>query len=282
MSLTVPATTFLNQIFYKTIRFGPSNLHRLQKFMYSNETRERMQKTQYYSTKHENPIHLEKDLTLNPEPDASHLKYTSTIYFPQIQTSLFWTLYIRKHEYKEYVYIKNHANVEMEEKQKILDYFRKNTTQLKETNHKITNIVIQEILSELMTSPKVTFQTLIAYCVFYKMRIYIVKNNLYLLYDPFYHVNVDDVDTAIIHCNEREQYGIDLDIEKYPEKIEEIKRTKFCIENVDKPLKGVSSYKVSDLQEISNKLGISDDTKRSKQDLYNKIIETCISIGWKK
>jgi len=277
MSVTTPVTCFLNQIFYKTTRFGPSNINGLRKFMLSTEMKDKLQNIHYYSTENNTPVILEQEPSLNKVQE----NYPKNIYFPQISTNLFWSLFIRKYDYKEYVFINNKPNVEMEEKQKILDHFRKNISCLKETNHKITNIVMQEILSDLMTNPKVTFQTLIAYCVYYKIKIYIVKKNLYLLYDPFYHVDVDDVDTAIIHCNDREQYGIDLDFEKYSEKIQDIKQNKFRIENVEKPLKGISTYKVSDLHDILNKLGIVLDTKLSKPDLYNKIVETCVSIGWK-
>jgi hypothetical protein len=196
---------------------------------------------------------------------------------------LFWCLYIRKYEYSQYVYLKNTPNVEMEERQRILDYFRSNKNQLKETNHKITHAGVQEILSELMTSPKITPPLLIAFSVYYKMKIYVVKKNLYVLYDPFYHVSVDDVDTAILHCNDKEQYGIDLDFSSYSVKIEEIKRQKHGMENMQKPLKGISSYKVSDLYDIAHKLDmfLSSDTKITKQELYNKILETCLSMGWK-
>ncbi len=307
-----PAIGFLNKLFYRKTVFGPSNIHSLQKYMLSTEWKNKILSTSTEQNEKKGPPspslypaiiknenknivvvtlentvlenHPEKREEDTQENKEERVRSQENVYFPQIASHLFWSLYIKKYGYKEYVYIKNKTNVEMEERQKILDYFRSNKNTLKETNHKITNIMIQEILSELMTSPKLTFQTLIAFSVFYKMKIYIVKKNLYLLYNPFHHVSIDEVDTVLLHCNEKEQYGIDMDFDSYPEKINQIKNHKLYIENVEKPLKSLSSYKVSDLYDISNKLGMtfSTDVKLSKQELYQKVVETCLSQGWKQ
>ena len=67
-----------------------------------------------------------------------------------------------------------------------------------------------------------------------------------------------------------------LNIEK--SKIELYRSTLFKLESVDKPIKSISSYKVSELVEFCNKLGIEiydKDTNKSKskKELYESLIQ---------
>jgi hypothetical protein len=45
---------------------------------------------------------------------------------------------------------------------------------------------------------------------------------------------------------------------------------------VDKPLKGVSTYKVSELEDIARKLDFKLEVALNKKDLYDKLYELCI------
>ena len=62
------------------------------------------------------------------------------------------------------------------------------------------------------------------------------------------------------------------------ERANEIKKALYKIETIDKPIKGLSSYKVSELQDIAIRLEISltkPDTgkSRTKNDLYELILQ---------
>ena len=58
---------------------------------------------------------------------------------------------------------------------------------------------------------------------------------------------------------------------------DKIKTNLYKLENIDKPIKGLSSYKVSELIDICNKLSIetknTDGKNKSKNDLYELIIQ---------
>ena len=54
----------------------------------------------------------------------------------------------------------------------------------------------------------------------------------------------------------------------------EITQTLYKIDNLNKPLKAMSAYKVDELLDMCHKLGISmSDKKETKQDLYQKIVQ---------
>ena len=49
----------------------------------------------------------------------------------------------------------------------------------------------------------------------------------------------------------------------------------FKFDNYDTALKPISNYKITDLQNISEKLGICYEKKCKKQDMYDKILQVC-------
>ena len=162
----------------------------------------------------------------------------------------------------------------------MLDYFKNNSSLLKNTNHKITNIVIQEILSELMVNKKTSFLSIIALCIFYKKHIFIIKEKTFLFYSFNKIINFEnELDTYLSDCivinykNDNE-FGIDLDITKG--KIEYIIQNKICLESYNKPLKGLSTYKVSDLDDMARKLNLYESEVLKKPDLYKKIWDSCL------
>ena len=53
--------------------------------------------------------------------------------------------------------------------------------------------------------------------------------------------------------------------------IEKYKINRFHIENYDKPLKCVGSFKIDELKELANKLNIEINNKINKQELYQMI-----------
>ena len=71
------------------------------------------------------------------------------------------------------------------------------------------------------------------------------------------------------------KYGFEMATE---ETLTNIRSSLYKIDNVDKPIKALSSYKVKDLIEICNKLAIETTNKdtgktKSKNDLYESIIQ---------
>jgi hypothetical protein len=203
----------------------------------------------------------------------------SEIVTPKQKDTLFWCVYIAINGYNDYLEIeRNYGVKELEIKKQIADFISANASKLKNTNVKITKVSIQEILSELLTSQKETsILCLIAMTVFYNINI--------LLMDPtkkYYleYISNKDVEnpTFILY---KDTYG-NYSLKQHSfgaNELQEFKSDKVCLENHLKPLKSISTYKTDDLESLSKKIGLYDESKKyKKNELYNLISET---IAWK-
>ena len=76
---------------------------------------------------------------------------------------------------------------------------------------------------------------------------------------------------AILHS-----YNLNIqntqNVDKYNEQIHEINNTYLEIQNLEKPLKAISNYKMNDLLNFSNKIGLTISEKIKKNELYQQII----------
>ena len=197
---------------------------------------------------------------------------------PKQKDSIFWCIFIYVHGYSEYLTIgSRYGNRELEEKQKMITYFKENPKCLKTTNHKITNGNIQEIHSEyLSVQNETTLMGVIGLAVYYNIRILLVDSSKRTYLD--YHTN-DASKTCVLFKNQgvrcKTTYCFDMNETQTCENME---RTMLCLEHYTKPLKAISSYKSSELEEIGKKLNIHEEPsmkKMKKQDLYNEIVEYC-------
>ena len=78
-----------------------------------------------------------------------------------------------------------------------------------------------------------------------------------------------------MNINENKNYIIKLLDDEQSKKYElnKILNNNLMVENIVKPFKSLSSYKLSELKEMNEKLTLGIDSKDKKQDLYNKLIE---------
>jgi hypothetical protein len=207
-----------------------------------------------------------------------------TIYYPNKENSLFWSIYILVYGLNDYLQIgQKYGNRELEEKQKMIESFKKHPQSLKQLNHRITNVMVQEILSELMIQKKSSLLCFMAMVVYYQKNVYILKEKTYLKFFANSEWDMKDSDDfshfAILRYNEEEdQYGIDWEVNV--EKIEDIERHWIELESIEKPLKGVSSFKVSDLNHLASLLWrdhvLEEAILLKKPDLYQKLYDACI------
>lgn len=162
--------------------------------------------------------------------------------------SLFWMIFIAIYGKEEYIQINSrYDNREIDERQKISEYIKSSlgSAIFKQTNYKVSKIKIQEILSEMIvnyTTKENSFLLCLAFCVFYKKNIYILnqRNHTYISY--------------IIGLYEENIY-LDFSGKNKYEILEKTKATQlmseyFLIENPDKLLKGISTYKLDELRKI--------------------------------
>lgn len=192
---------------------------------------------------------------------------------PKQKDSLFWCIFIAKHGYSEYLEIQDHyASRQMDLQKKICSYIQKNTHLLKTVNIRITKAMVQEIISDLMTELKKTsIYVLYAYAFFFQLNIVIMHPNEKCFLKVFTESENFENTIVLLQKNEQEQYTLlndNLTLQEYLDLYNE----KYCIENHIRPLKAMSSYKVSDLDEIAEKLDIDlEDQPMKKQEKYDEI-----------
>jgi len=218
---------------------------------------------------HEPTVNIEPE----PEPESQRKDFVS----PKQQDTLFWCVYIAVHGYDEYMQIsRNYGVKELEIKKKIADDIIASPYKMKHTNYKITKIMVQEILSELMTSQKSTSMLcLYSMAVHYNIRILIVDSTQKLLLEFLPDTSNTDVKTFVLYKDSYGKYKLDLE-ELSTDKVNDLKTKMICLENFTKPFKAISNYKLNELEEIAKKVGVYDETKKyKKNELYEEITHKC-------
>ena len=84
---------------------------------------------------------------------------------------------------------------------------------------------------------------------------------------------IDDANTYLFYKNDKNNYSIK--IEPLLEfEITDIRNTSYLIENNEKPIKSIGSYKVDTLEQYVKKFGLYKNTEKYKKtDLYNLLRE---------
>lgn len=199
---------------------------------------------------------------------------------PLQKDSLFWCIYIIIHGYNDYNnIIRNYGVRQLEEKQKIFEFIKENKSKIKNTNYKITNVSIGEMMSEFITIHKETSMLcLIAMIVYYNINIIIVDLDNHTMLE--FWANKEEIpsmdndskrNTYILYKRKNGKYK--LKMENIPtSKINDMKEEYIVLESYNKPLKSISSYKVNDLERMIKILGISlEEKKYKKNELYEMI-----------
>jgi DNA-binding protein Fis len=182
--------------------------------------------------------------------------------------------------YNEYSMIgSKYGNRELDEKQKMISFFKENPKALKTINYKITNSNIQEIFSEYLSfQNETTLLGVIGLAVFYNIRILLVDTLKKTYLD--YNINNTNNKICVLFKNTgiRNRTKYTFDMYMTDEKIQTIQKSMLCLEHFNKPLRSISTYKTSELEDISKLLGIYNEElqkKLKKQELYNNISEYC-------
>lgn len=274
--------SYLNQIFYKSNKFDtPEKIKLLNNYILSNDFIQKIKKNDNLEiTPLKNSANKEDEFSTNLQVTdfCETSKEIIQIYYPEQTNSLFWCMYISKYSIGEYLHNKTPKNmIELEEKQKIINYVKTNSQKLKlDSNHKITNVMIQEIISDVMSLSKISMLSILGYAFFYQRNFFIVNEKTYYAFLYCKDSELENNNSAIIHYNNKTGFfGIDMS-ENILDKISDIKSNLLCLESVDKPLKGVSTYKVSELEDIARKLDFKSEVALNKKDLYDKLYELCI------
>jgi len=189
------------------------------------------------------------------------------IIYPDKKDTLFWCLFIANNGISDYEAIRQgYSNIEIDEKQKIMNSIKSQPTKLKSTNVKLTNIAIQEIMSDIVTNATLTVSTMVAMSVFYNKRIILIKGK------DFY-INVCPLDeykeTIILVKKDKNDYGIDMDVTD--EKIKQIETERICLSKHDRPLEAITNYTVEQLKNMAVRLGVDSTVRLTKMGLYQQL-----------
>ena len=150
-------------------------------------------------------------------------------------------------------------------------------------NFKISKTYVED---DLTNNEKISFKTFHALCVLYLINVIILRsNNSYCVLctnndEKVY--NLQNYKVLQLSNEKMSAQFNNFDVELLngslsEEELQNYLVSYFHIENIEKPLKAFSSYKLDDLTKIAEQLQISiyDETgkKRKKQDLYEKIVQ---------
>ena len=137
------------------------------------------------------------------------------------------------------------------------------------------------IENDLLNEKKISYDTFNILCNVYCLNIFYVKNRIYskinkeldISYDCENEEKEDNVKIYILYDNEKE-IKITLNNQYNSENYKHMIKNLIEVDNINKPLKNISYYKLKDLQDFSNKLNISitnDTKKKTKKELYDNI-----------
>ena len=192
----------------------------------------------------------------------------SNLFLPNVTTdTLFWCFYVMKHDVHAYEML-SHKNIVGEKKIKIeyVELMRQNKTILK--TYKFSTLTNME--NVLANEHKLDIPTFFSLCVLENLNVVFIKNKTY-----FELLMNDTEDVFVLHYLNNNKYGVEL---SSLNAITKMKEPLIKLDNVQKPLKSISAYKVEDLTSMCNKLGlpiINDETTKSKnkKDLYDTLFK---------
>lgn len=234
-------------------------------------------------TESETETETESETEKEPEPQIQIQIQSQTqpeeFIIPEQEDTLFWCIYIAVKGYSEYLNIqRQYRNIEVAEKQKMIDYFKNGQSKLKNMNKKVSKVMTQEIMSDLMTNNKTSLSSIVALSCFYNKNIIVFKEGdngqIGLYYNVF--PTEGSNGTIIIKKRRKDEYGISLEDIDNTEKMNKIQETMFCVEDYEKPMKSISNYKMDELQKMGEKFGVDMTKKYKKQELYVEICKLCV------
>jgi hypothetical protein len=199
--------------------------------------------------------------------NKKNIKEDNDIFIPNQKDTLFWCFYILKYGESNYEMLDN-INIVLEKKLKI-DYVEKIRKEKQIVKaHKFATLTHLE--NQLANEVKIDVNTFFTLCVIENINVLYVSKKIY------FELLMNDDKIHIIHrLDNYSKYGYEGITQS---KIELYRSTLFKVDNVEKPVKTISAYKVSELVEFCSKLGIEiciKDTNKnkSKKDLYESLIQ---------
>jgi DNA-binding Xre family transcriptional regulator len=180
------------------------------------------------------------------------------IFFPKQRDQLFWCFYVILQGQIEYDILTSFFTLEKETKYKWIEVFRGRKELFKPI--KVSRNVVED---ELANAKAITMATVKALCHLNDVNVFYVDDKKY------YEITTNSEKPFYLIEKVDGRYGLK---EKIPiEKVEYYREHYWKLENLDKPLKAVSSYKASELKDICKRLHI-ESSDMTKPKMYEKIL----------
>ena len=201
-------------------------------------------------------------------------KVKNNIFIPSEQDTLFWCFYILKNGHANYetLYARNDV-IARQIKIDCIDVIRKNKQIVK--TYKFDTI--SSIENNLANEKMLNMQTFLTLCAIENINILFVKNN------TCYELYMNDSETVFIlsdlnnnkNNNYTPRYGFETST---TDNAKNVSNNLYKIDNIAKPIKAITSYKLSDLIEMYDKLVIETNNTitskpKTKKELYESIIQ---------
>ncbi len=203
--------------------------------------------------------------TLKNNTDGCDNKFTITI--PHEKDSLFWSFYnlVYGTTSKAYEFIQNTCETERDTRFQFIDVIRSNKDIIKPL--KLSRTSIEENIAH---DKHLNIRSVIALTHSLKC-----MNIVYVSGRTFHEVMLDDsLPCHLIQKHiDKEKYGYCMNITM--EQVKEVRESLWYMENMDKPMKSISSYKADDLRCICTQLQLEfkDDEKCTKPVMYERIMQ---------
>ena len=197
----------------------------------------------------------------NPEikpPQPQPQKQTKQhVFTPHQKDTLFWCFYKIIHDE-----LPDNINIAMEKTLKIqyVEKMRKHKELIKK--HKFASI--SHIENQLANENIIDITAFFVLSLIHKLNVVYVKNKTYF---ELIENEESELPIYIIYFLEQSKYGYSTTRDKTTYNLF------YKIDNLNKPIKAISSYKVSELIEICNKLSIETDELKNKKHYYEAIIK---------
>jgi hypothetical protein len=201
-------------------------------------------------------------------------KETNKMLVPTEKDTLFWCFYIMKNGDLDYETIQQqNVNIFVIEKKLKIDYVEKLRKEKQLLVRQYKFAALTEIENQLANESKINLETFFTLCVIEKINVLYVNNKTYFELSPN-----DDKITHLIHRLDNKStnnyHAIRVGYEGVCTiKAENYRTSLYKMEDINKPLKSLTSYKVNELFNIAHVLGIKiEKGEISKKELYEKLI----------
>jgi hypothetical protein len=240
------------------------NLKNLNKIIQNGASYDNIRKV---TTKQRHNTHVNLEANKEESSSTSSSSSQGSTFFPDVHDSLFWSFYIMKNSQEAYESL-GKINIVIERKIKIeyIERFRESKQVLKTYK----SAPLTHLENVLLNEKQIDIKTLIALCVIEGIScMYIYKNTYFEMNN-----DADESSTqinAIVRMDMPTKYGYKIIPDAKP-----IRESFYKIDNMHKPLKSMSAYKLDELVVFCNKLGMSlgnDGKKVNKKSLYEMLVQ---------